>query len=204
MFSIILPGKISTIYASIISQRQIKFCYYCYHFSLLPVFADCRLLSVLLGYIKDWLTDLKFYSHGYWHYHSASVLPSECTFPYGDREPRRMFFSNYSCFRRTHVPQPGTPDPIYQGNKGPSVITLLPFASLLLPLPWCQQQTTLPFQCTGEQGTQLGAQQWQGRGSGGWGLKEMRTYGNMQETTKHTSCFQEAQQTGYMDSASLG
>jgi len=108
----------------------------------------------------------------------AGLLPApEGPFPSGDGEQCRTLVANYSSFRHTCVPQPGTPDPIYQENKGPSVATLFPFASLLLPLLWWQQQATLPAQCTGEQGAQLGAQQSQGRGSGRRGLKELRTTG---------------------------
>lgn len=56
------------------------------------VFADCRLPSALLGYIKDWLTDLmQFYSCGYWHYHSASPHSLKAPFLRGQREAQDVY-----------------------------------------------------------------------------------------------------------------
>lgn len=114
-----------------------------------------------------------------------------------------MFIANYSSFRPTHVPQPGAPGPICQGDEGPSHTVLVPFASLLLassPMPAAAHTPATVHEGAGYLvGSPATARcrEWE------MGAKEAEDYGNMQETAKHTSCFQEAQQRGNTDSAPL-
>lgn len=121
-------------------QGQIKFCYYCYCFSLLSVFVDYRLPSDLSSYIKNELMDItQFYSCGYWHYHSAICPSSEGTLHSGVRVAQDAYY--LLLLFQTY---PGSPARDFRPNLSRRWRAFRPFFSpsciLLPPLLWGWQQ----------------------------------------------------------------
>lgn len=142
----------------------------------------------------------QFYACGYWHYHSAFVHALRAPFPLGTESSVGCLSLIIPLSDPPMFPSQGLQVQFVKETKGLHTLCWFLLHPSCLPLLQCQQQPTLLLQCMREQGTWLGAQQRQGAGSGRQGAKEAEDYGNVQETAKHTSCFQEAQQRGNTDS----
>lgn len=138
----------------------------------------------------------QFYGFTYWHYDSASVHSlrtksrAGCLLLIIPLSDARVF-----------------PSRGLQAQFVKNVKDLQPPCCSLLHASCClvSDDSSSPHSCYTAQGSRVLS--WEPSNDKvqgvGYGAKEVEDYGNMQEIAKHTKCFQEAQQTGNIDSTPL-